>query len=66
MSNRREWGLTDEQTSGLIYMIMDEQIIRTRRFTSRSMRRNIMKQWNVEIKRMTKKHTFELRIKLII
>jgi hypothetical protein len=64
MTKKQNWGLTSEQTSGFIYMHMDDRIIRTMKFTNRRMRRDIMKTWNAEISRMSKKHRFEISIKL--
>lgn len=60
-------GLTAPNTVGYVTLYMDGKEIRTRYFTNRGMRRDIIKQWTEDAKRLHKlksKRTFEISIRL--
>lgn len=62
-------GLTSDNTSGCVSILMNGKEIRSRYFTNRYMRREIQDQWDKEIKRLqklNKEHDFEISIILHI
>ena len=62
-------GLAGDNTQGHVSLYMDGKEMRSRYFTNRTMRREIMLQWKQEIVRLqklNKEHDFEMRITLHI